>query len=362
MAGEERWMLEALRIARHGEGMTRPNPPVGAVIVKDGQKLAEGFHRRSGDLHAEVEALRRAGEASRGADIYVTLEPCSTYGRTPPCTDAIIAAGVRRAIIAVDDPNPQHAGRGLDIMRRSGIKVELGLCREEAQNLLEPFTKWILHRRPWMTLKLGMSLDGRIADRKGQSKWITGGEAREEVQALRRRADAVMIGAGTALADNPSLLPRPDGGRRPYRVLLDESGRLPADLQVFSDERREDTIVATTEASGAEWRDNIAASGARVWILPSRNGHVALPPLMERLGELGLLHVLCEGGGKLAGDLIEQGMVDDYLFFLAPCLFGAEGKPSIGGSGWLMRELKRLDIIETRCCGEDIMITARDAG
>lgn len=360
MAGEERWMLEALRVARHGEGMTRPNPPVGAVIVKDGARLAEGFHLRSGELHAEVDALNKAGDAADGADIYVTLEPCSTYGKTPPCTDAIISAGIRRAIIAIDDPNPHHAGRGLEILRRNGIKVELGLCREEARNLLEPFTKWILHRRPWMTLKLGMSLDGRIADRNGESKWITGGEARGEVQALRRRADAVMVGSGTALADDPSLLPRPDDGRRPYRILLDEAGRLPADLRVFTDDMREQTIVATTEVSNAEWRERIAARGSTVWVLPNSGGHVALPALMERIGELGLLHVLCEGGGKLAGELIEQGLVDDYLFFLAPCLFGAEGKPSIGGSGWLMSELKKLDILETRRCGEDIMVSARD--
>lgn len=360
MARDEKWMREALALARKGEGLTRPNPPVGAVIVKDGEKVGEGYHASRGGPHAEVVALESAGDAAREATLYVTLEPCSTYGETPPCTKAIIEAGLKRVVIATVDPNFRHAGRGVDILCEAGIAVKTAVCLDEAERLLEPFAKWISTSRPWVTLKLGMSLDGYIADRRGVSKWITGPAAREEVQALRRSVDAIMVGAGTALADDPSLLPRPAEGRKPFRIVLDEEGVLAPDLKIFSDGRAGQTIVATTKASKQSWRNGIECLGAGVWVLPSRLGHVSLKWLLLKMGSLGILHILCEGGAKLAGDLVEQGLVDEYMLFVAPCLFGANAKPAIGGSGWLMKNRRRLRFLESRSCGDDIMIRARD--
>lgn len=359
MSVDSIWMLRAVELARRGEGLTRPNPPVGAVVVKDGHKLAEGYHRRSGGLHAEVEALEAAGEEARGADIYVTLEPCSTYGKTPPCTEAIIAAGIRRAIVAVADPNPHHAGRGLEILRKAGIAVDLGLCEQEARELLDPFAKWILHQRPWVTLKLGMSVDGRIADRRGTSRWITGPEARSAVQGLRRAADVIMVGARTALADDPSLLPRPAHGRQPYRVVLSSRGGLPLDLKIFSDGRKDRTIAATTAAADPEWVAALEHRGVEVWKLPSKSERVSLKSLLGRMGGLGLLHLVCEGGGELAAELVEQNLVDEYRLFIAPAILGGGGLPAIAGSGWLLCNRRRLEFLEVRKFEDDIMIRAR---
>ena len=358
MSTEEKWMLEALELARQGEGLTRPNPPVGAVIVKGGRKIGEGYHRRSGGLHAEVAAIRHAQEPVEGADIYVTLEPCSTLGRTPPCTDAIIEAGIKRTIVSVEDPNPHHAGRGLEILRRAKIEVELGLCSEEAMRIKEPFAKWILTARPWVTLKLGMSADARIADSRGRSKWITSAASRARVQELRRKSDAIMVGADTALADDPALTPRPAYGREPYRVVLDSRGRLPASLRIFRDGAVDRTIVATTAASPADWRRKIELAGAQVWVLPSRGGRVSLKTLMKKLGEIGLLHVLCEGGGELAAALAEQGLIDEYRLFSAPCLLGGAGRPAFGG-GWPLSNKPELEYLEYEELEGDLLIRAR---
>ncbi len=352
-------MLEALELARLGEGLTRPNPPVGAVIVKDGRKIGEGYHRRSGGLHAEVAAIRQAAEPVKGADIYVTLEPCSTFGQTPPCTDAIIESGIKRAIVSVEDPNPHHAGRGLEILRRAGIEVEFGLCNEQAMMIKEPFAKWILTGRPWVTLKLGMSADARIADSTGRSKWITSLASRERVQELRRKADAIMVGAGTALADDPALNPRPAKGREPYRVVLDSRGRLPSSLRIFADGGADRTIIATTAQSPAAWRSKLEQTGAQVWMLPSHRGRVSLKTLLKKLGELGLLHVLCEGGGELAASLAEQRLIDEYYLFSAPCLLGGTGRPAFGGAGWTLSRKLELDYIEYQELGGDLLIRAR---
>ncbi|MCA1808005.1 MAG: bifunctional diaminohydroxyphosphoribosylaminopyrimidine deaminase/5-amino-6-(5-phosphoribosylamino)uracil reductase RibD [Lentisphaerae bacterium] len=346
-------------MARRGEGLTRPNPPVGALVVSRGVVLGRGWHRRAGGPHAEVLALAQAGARARGATLYVTLEPCSTVGRTPACVPAIIAAGIRRVVVAVRDPNPRHRGRGLRQLRRAGLNVLDGVCAAEAGELLAPFAKWIVSGLPYVTLKMAVSLDGKIADAAGRSRWITGATARREVQSLRRRADAIMVGVGTARTDDPSLLPRPPAGRQPWRIVLDSRGSLRADCRMLCDAAAARTIIATTRlcpaAVLAAWR----ASGAQAWVLPARRGRVSLAALRRRLGRLGALHVLCEGGGEMAADLIGQNAVDEYICFLAPRIIGGREAPGmVGGVGWALAGAPELVFRETRRVGPDVLVRA----
>ena len=352
------WMTEALRLARLGEGLTRPNPPVGAVVVRRGRRVGSGYHRKAGGPHAEVYALRQAGVHARGATLYVTMEPCSTWGRTPPCTEAIIKAGVKKVVVAIPDPNPRHAGMGIRLLRRAGVEVVSGMGAEEARVMLAPFASAMLRRRPYVTLKLAESLDGRIADRRGCSKWITGSKARALVQGVRRRADAVMVGAGTVLKDDPSLLPRPGKGRKPFRVIVDAVGKLPPSRRVFEDEAALQTILATTSRCSTRRQSEYAAQGAQVWVLPSAGGGVSLPALMTALRGIGVLHVLCEGGAELAASLIRAKLVDEWILFIAPVVMGGDGVAAVGGVGWPLANVPRMRIIETRQVGDDVVIRA----
>jgi diaminohydroxyphosphoribosylaminopyrimidine deaminase/5-amino-6-(5-phosphoribosylamino)uracil reductase len=356
---DERWMAEALRLARRGEGMTRPNPPVGAVVVKRGRLLGQGWHRKAGGPHAEVYALRQAGPRARGATLYVTLEPCSSWGRTPPCTEAILRAGIARVVAAVPDPDPRHRGRGFRLLRRAGVEVRLGPGSAAARELLAPFASRVVRRRPLVVLKLAVSLDGKIADRERRSKWITGPAARKAVQDLRRRSDAIVVGAGTARADDPSLLPRPTRGRRPYRVIVDSTGSLPSKAQVLRDGFQGQTILATTARCSAARRNRYEKCGATVWVLPARGGRVDLRVLMRRLAELGALRVLCEGGGELAAGLLETGLADELILFAAPLVLGGAGVGAVGGRGWLLRNAPRFRTVEADRVGSDIMLRAR---
>jgi diaminohydroxyphosphoribosylaminopyrimidine deaminase/5-amino-6-(5-phosphoribosylamino)uracil reductase len=354
-------MLRAIALARRGEGLTRPNPPVGAIVVRNGQVLGEGWHRHAGGPHAEVIALREAGRAARGATLYVTLEPCSTWGRTPPCTDAILAAGVRRVVAAARDPNPRHAGRGLALLRRKGVLVDDGICRDDAFELLAPFASWITKGIPYVTLKMGPSLDGRIADRTGSSRWITGAASRIRVQALRRRVDAVMVGGGTVAADNPSLLPRPAKGRNPFRIIVDSNrSRAPLSARVFSDENAQRTILAVPHNYPASRIHALRARGVKVLSLASAGGHVRISSLLKALGREGILHVLCEGGGGLAASLAEAGCVDEYVFFIAPRIIGSREAPMVmSGRGWLLKDAPHLRFTSCERVGPDIMIRAQ---
>lgn len=356
--GDERWMRLALRWARKGEGLTRPNPPVGAVIVRNGCLAGSGFHRRAGGPHAEIEALAAAGTAARGATLYVTLEPCCTWGRTPPCTGAILAAGIRRVVAATVDPNPRHAGRGVRMLEKAGIRVDVGVLEAEARALLAPFASSMTRRRPMVTLKLASSFDGRLADAAGRSKWITGVPARTRVQDLRRRCDAIVVGATTAERDDPSLLPRPARGRQPYRIIVDSGGRLPSGSQVLTDGARGQTILATTVKCPMSRRVRYAATGAQVWCLPVSAGGVSIAALMRRLHRLGLLHVLVEGGGELAAAWLRTGWVDELVWFVAPLVIGGRGVPSVGGRGWPLDGAPRFTIVEARRVGPDVMMRA----
>ena len=353
------FMTEALRLARRGVGLTRPNPPVGAIVVRNGLVIGRGWHRKAGGPHAEVYALRQAGVQAKGATLYVTLEPCSTWGRTPPCCEAILNSGIKRVVVAMTDPNPLHAGKGLSLLRRAGIEVVSGIGTGEARELLAPFASSMTRNRPIVTLKLAESLDGRIADATGCSKWITGPAARGLVQEMRRQADVVMVGAGTVLKDDPSLLPRPDKGRKPLRVIVDAAGKLLASRRVFTDEAASQTILATTKRCSARARAEYASHGAQVLVLPVVGRGVSLPALMRALHGLGVLHVLCEGGGELAASLLKANLVDDVGMFVAPMIIGGGGIASMGGAGWPLALAPRFKIVETRMVGDDLMIKVK---
>lgn len=350
---DRRWMARALALARRGEGLTRPNPPVGAVLVRGGEAVGEGWHRKAGGPHAEVYALRQAGERARGATLYVTLEPCTTTGRTPPCADAVLRAGVARVVMAVKDPNPKHAGRAVPTFRRAGVEVACGVCAEEAAELLAPFATTMLMGRPHFTLKLGMTLDGRLADARGRSKWITGEAAREKVQALRRAADAVMVGAGTVRADKPSLWPRPDGGREPWRVVVGGAGGLPLDAPLFCDDRRERTLVAYAGAAGPD-AEALKARGVGVVTLPKRGYWKAL---CKELRARDVMGVLCEGGGGVAGELLRAGLADRLQLFTAPKWLGAGGVAAAGGASWRLADAPEFVFKRAELVGGDVWTT-----
>ncbi|MDD5677690.1 MAG: bifunctional diaminohydroxyphosphoribosylaminopyrimidine deaminase/5-amino-6-(5-phosphoribosylamino)uracil reductase RibD [Kiritimatiellae bacterium] len=354
------WMARALALARRGVGLTRPNPPVGAVIVRAHHAVGQGWHHRSGGLHAEALAIQDAGARARNSTLYVTLEPCCTQGRTPPCTRAIIQSGIRRVVMAARDPNPRHNGRGAAILRKAGVEVIEDFGAPEARKLIAPFTQWIRTLRPYLTLKVAISLDGKIADECGRSRWITGPAARRQVQAWRRSADAILVGAGSALADDPSLLPKPPGGRRPWRIVVDTRGTLPANAQILTDGHQAQTIIATTRRCPARRQTAWRARGAQVWVLPESQGRVSLAALMKKLGGLGCLHILCEGGGELAASLIRAGLVNEFRFFIAPCIIGGKKAPGVvGGAGWPLADAPKLIFTECRRMGQDILIKAR---
>ncbi|MDP2989383.1 MAG: bifunctional diaminohydroxyphosphoribosylaminopyrimidine deaminase/5-amino-6-(5-phosphoribosylamino)uracil reductase RibD [Kiritimatiellota bacterium] len=354
------WMARALALARRGEGLTRPNPPVGAVIVRGRRLVGQGWHHHAGALHAEALAIRNAGGRARNATLYVTLEPCCTQGRTPPCTRAIIQSGIRRVVLAARDPNPRHNGRGIAILRKAGLEVIEGVAASEARQLIAPFEQWIRTSRPYLTLKLAVSLDGKIADERGRSRWITGPAARRQVQAWRRSADAILVGARTGKADDPSLLPKPPGGRRPWRVIVDTHGTLASSAKIFTDGFQTQTIIATTRRCPVRRQTAWRATGAQVWVLPGSPGRVSLAALMKKLGHLGCLHVLCEGGGELAAALIRAGLVNEFRFFIAPRIIGGGKAPSaIGGAGWPLSAAPKLVFTECRRMGHDILIKAR---
>ncbi|HMP74916.1 MAG TPA: bifunctional diaminohydroxyphosphoribosylaminopyrimidine deaminase/5-amino-6-(5-phosphoribosylamino)uracil reductase RibD [Kiritimatiellia bacterium] len=358
-SADERWMARAISLARLAEGLTRPNPPVGAVIVKQGRVIGEGFHRKAGGPHAEVYAFRKAGPRARGATLYVTLEPCSTQGRTPPCTAAILRNGIKRVVFGVPDPNPAHAGRATALLKRAGIAVTHGVLGDACAALIEPFRMHQTEKRPFVTLKLGITLDGRIADAKGQSHWITGAEARKQVHALRRRVDAILVGCATAAADNPSLLPVPSRGRKPWRVVLDARGRVPLRHRLFSDGLARQTLVITSPRSSHVWRDTLASRGVTVESLPAKNGRFAMRDVMRLLGQRGILHVLCEGGGELAASLVREQLVDEAWFFIAPKVLGADARPAFGGIGWPLARAPGWRIVDISRAGVDVWLRAR---
>lgn len=351
-------MRKALLLAERGRGLTRPNPPVGAIVVRNGTMVGSGFHGKAGKPHAEVIALRSAGEKARGATLYVSLEPCSTWGRTPPCTDEILRSGVSRVVVSTLDPNPKHQGRGLSALKKAGIEVVSGVCEESGREMIKAFSKWIATGKPYLTLKMGMTLDGKIADYRGVSKWITCRESRAAVMRLRRKADAVLVGGRTARIDNPSLQSKGPNRKQLYRIIVDSSGLLPLSASVLNDGNAQNTFIVTTSRCSMRKRGSYEAKGARVLEISGSRGHVSLTRLFQYLGRLGLLHVLCEGGGQLAGSLVNSGLVDEYIFFVAPRILGGKAIPVTAGPGMTLPLSRHLGFIGFEKVGKDIMIRA----
>lgn len=325
------YMRRALELAAAAEGNVAPRPPVGALIVDEqGRVVGEGFTDPLPGPHAEITALRNAGPRAVGATLYVTLEPCSHTGDTPPCADAAVAAGVRRVVIGTRDPNPVVHGRGIRILQDAGIDVRVGVLRERTREMIAPFARWVTTGRPLVTLKMAATLDGKVAAPDGTSKWITGPEARLEVHELRRRVDGILVGAGTVEADDPALDVRLPGytGRHPRPIVADASGRTSPNARVLAADRR--AIVLTTETVAATRRRAWERAGAQVLVLPAAEGGVDPKAALEALGELGLCHVLAEGGPTLAGTLVAAGLVDRYRLYLAPRLLGADALAMLG--------------------------------
>jgi diaminohydroxyphosphoribosylaminopyrimidine deaminase/5-amino-6-(5-phosphoribosylamino)uracil reductase len=326
-AEDQSHMARALELAHLGIYSTPPNPAVGCVLVRDGRVVGEGHHRSTGGPHAEVHALEAAGEAARGATAYVSLEPCAHFGRTPPCTRALLGAGVARVVCALRDPDPRVAGGGLEELARAGVAVESGLLASDAAELNRGFIRRMSSGRPWVTLKTGASLDGRTALASGVSRWITGEAARADVQRLRARASAVVTGIGTVLADDPALTVREPGlellGRRPLRVVLDSRLRIPVNARVL-DETAPAIVFTTQPASGAR---ALEERGVRIETLAARDGRIDLPSLLDRLGALECNEILVEAGPELAGSFLEAGLVDEFVLYVAPCVLGDAARP-----------------------------------
>jgi diaminohydroxyphosphoribosylaminopyrimidine deaminase/5-amino-6-(5-phosphoribosylamino)uracil reductase len=355
-------MERALSVARQALGTTSPNPAVGALVVKDHTVLGEGFTLPPGQDHAEVVALKQAGEASRGASLYVTLEPCCNYGRTPPCTQAIIAAGISEVHVAAKDPNPRVNGRGAAELEAAGIRVYSGEQEEEAGELYEAFARHINTGMPFVTAKFAMSLDGKIATHTGDSKWITGAPARSYGQGMRRACDAIMVGANTIMRDNPQLTSRDDGGRplerQPLRVVLDSKAGTPPDARLLQEPGH--TLIAATEPP----EDRVAAlldAGAEVLRLPStRAGRVDLCALLETLGARGVVSLLVEGGGGVLGTMLDAKLIDKVQAFIGPVLIGgSKARAPIEGVGAeLMADTLKLEHTRLEKIGPDWLITA----
>lgn len=325
-------MSVALALAEKGRGYTSPNPRVGAILVRDGVIVGQGFHERFGGSHAEVAALAEAGERACGATLFVTLEPCSVWGKTPPCTEAIIAAGITRVVVPIKDPNPDIAGRGLAALREAGVDVELGLLRSDATRLNAPYLKFRRIGLPHVHLKFAVSLDGRVAAQDGSALSISSDESRARVHRLRSQVDAVLVGIGTVLSDDPRLTDRrPEGGKRqPARIVIDSTLRMPdrAALVVGASEHR--TIIVAGSGADAERRRRLERAGMEVWTARAGNGGLDLEEVLRRAAQEGLIDILCEGGPQLATSLLNACLVDRISFFVGPSLIGAPAPAALG--------------------------------
>ncbi|MDO9534580.1 MAG: bifunctional diaminohydroxyphosphoribosylaminopyrimidine deaminase/5-amino-6-(5-phosphoribosylamino)uracil reductase RibD [Bacillota bacterium] len=355
MESDERYMWMALDLARQGFGKTNPNPMVGAVLVKSGEVVGTGFHKKAGDLHAEIVALREAGEKARGAVLYTNLEPCSHHGRTPPCVNAIIQAGVRKVVVAAVDPNPLVSGSGIRKLQDAGIKVKTGVLEDKAKRLNEVFFKYITSKMPFVVVKTAMTLDGKIATRTGKSRWISGEKSRKFVHRLRSISDGIMVGINTVLQDDPQLTARLEGesDHNPVRIIVDSKGRLPLESRIVKTAPETKTILAVTNLAPTEKLVALQSCGVEILALPAKEEQVDLCRLMWALGEKEISILLVEGGGTLNFSLLKEHLIDKIYFFMAPFLFGGGSAPTpMEGHGiddinesWLVEdmEMKQLD-------------------
>jgi len=363
MATDRDFMRLALREARKGLGRTSPNPAVGAVVVNQGTVVGRGYHRRAGTPHAEPHALVAAGPLAEGATLYVTLEPCNHHGRTPPCTEAIINSGISRVVVGMADPNPAVAGGGCEHLRRLGVAVECGILEEECREINRPFIKHATTGLPWVIMKAGMSLDGRIAARRGVCTAITGELSRRYVHRLRDRVDAILVGIETALVDDPCLTTRLEGrkGRDPVRVILDSALRLPSTARMIAGESAAPTWIFCAAAADSDRRQQLEEAGVTVKSVPTgADGRVDLGLVLRELGRCQLQSVLVEGGSLVHGAFLARGLVDRIALFVAPLFLGEAGVPLLSLAGRLAgMDLPRLTGVRVRRLGEDLLIEGR---
>ena len=356
-------MRRALDLAILGQGYVEPNPMVGCVVVQGAEIVGEGRHRHFGGPHAEVEALRMAGPRAAGGTLVVNLEPCCHHGKTPPCTEAIIAAGVRRVVAAQQDPFPEVAGRGLAALRGAGIEVEAGLLEAEARRVNAPFLKLLSTGRPWVIAKWAMTLDGRTATRTGSSRWISNDESRQIVHGLRGRVDAILVGRATARTDDPLLTARPPGPRTALRVLVDSRATLSSQSQLVRTAREVPVLVAAGPNAPLADRERLAEAGCEVFVCEADSHAGRLRRLLEELGRRRLTNVLVEGGGQLLGGLLDGRQIDEVHVFIAPKLIGGESarSPIEGGGITEMSDALRLESSEWKQLGNDLYLTGRIA-
>jgi diaminohydroxyphosphoribosylaminopyrimidine deaminase / 5-amino-6-(5-phosphoribosylamino)uracil reductase len=348
------WMQLALELARRGQGFVEPNPMVGAVVVRDGALVGEGWHRKYGEAHAEVEALMGAGILARGSTLYVTLEPCCHWGKTPPCADAVIKAGVRRVVMAMADPFPAVSGGGIRKLREAGIEVAVGTCEAEARQLNAPYLTLVLQERPFVHAKWAMTLDGKIATHTGQSKWISSEESRRVVHELRGRMDAIIVGAGTVRADDPLLTARPPGPRKARRVALSSNGLLPTDCQLLRTARETPVLVAGNAIDDAE-RSSLESAGCEVLAVNS------IADLLTEFGRRRFTNVLVEGGAAVFGSCRDAGLIDEVHAFIAPLLLGGSAAlgPMRGLGAKSIPEAPKLEDCRVERLGDDIYVNGR---
>ncbi len=357
---DRRFMQRALELARRGEGWVEPNPMVGCVLVREGRVVGEGWHRRFGGPHAEVEALQSAGAEARGATAYVTLEPCCTTGKTPPCTEALQRAGVTRVAAACTDPNPAVNGQGFAALARAGIVVDVGVLEDQANDVIAPFRKLQTHKRPWVIAKWAMSLDGKLASRTGDSKWISSDASRAVVHALRGRVDAIVVGRGTVEADDPLLTARPPGARVPVRVVLDSHAALPPDSQLVRTASAAPVLVAAAADAPAPACDELRSRGIEVWTCSAPSRRDRVEELLDELGRRQMTNVLVEGGGHVLGEFFDAGAIDEVHVFVAPKIVGgAAPSPVIGFGAARINEAQRLDVQRIEAVGPDVYLRGR---
>ncbi|MCS7167410.1 MAG: bifunctional diaminohydroxyphosphoribosylaminopyrimidine deaminase/5-amino-6-(5-phosphoribosylamino)uracil reductase RibD [Gemmatales bacterium] len=361
VAVHESYMQRALELARRGEGYVEPNPMVGAVVVRDGEVVGEGWHERFGGPHAEVVALQRARSAARGATLYVTLEPCCHWGKTPPCTQAILRAGIGRVIVAMLDPFPAVAGRGVAELVGAGISVEVGVLEEQARKLNAPYLKRLMRGRPWVIAKWAMSLDGKIATASGESKWISQEAARQLARQWRGKMDAVVVGIGTVERDDPHLGAPPGSPRTPMRVVLDRQLRLPLTAQLVRTARQAPVLVVHGQDVDPEKREALIRAGCECVAVPVEAGRLAVPALLDELGRRQMTNVLVEGGGQVLGSFFDAGEIDEVRVFVASMLLGGrEAVVPLAGRGVAaIAQAVRLRSWQVEVVGSDVLVTGR---
>jgi len=359
MENHQKWMQKALELARKGKGFTSPNPMVGAVLVKDNEIIGEGYHKKFGGPHAEVWAIEQAGELVKGSTLYVSLEPCSHEGKTPPCALKIINAGISEVFISMIDPNPRINGNGVRMLQDAGITVHVGLLETEARLLNRGFVHSIEKKRPWITLKMAQTADGYISDVSGKSQWISSSIAREFVMNQRTKHDAIMVGMGTVFKDDPGLLPMNRDGFIPYRIVLDDILRIPLRLKLVSDEFRHRTVIVTASNEKKQKVKQLVGSGVQILHVPGDSfGWIDLLKAMEKLVEFGITSIYSEGGSQVAGSLIQQGLVDEIQLIIAPKVLG-EGISTFSGFMKSLDSAVQLKWDDTQMLGPDILIRGR---